>query len=124
MLFCLLLKLWHILSTISILFTGPPGFDGLPGRRGLAGVPGWDGNPGSKGDKGFRGDDCGFCPPGFPGHKGEHGEGGNICIEFNQNVELVINQVYQFTRLHPEKYIVKRLRRYTCTLFSCILPSI
>lgn len=25
---------------------------------------------------GYRGDDCGFCPPGLPGHKGERGDSG------------------------------------------------
>lgn len=83
---------------------GPPGYDGLPGRRGLAGTPGFDGFPGPKGDKGkmkirfkifhvfihmffsylsgFRGDDCGFCPPGYPGDKGQQGESGIVNTIF------------------------------------------
>lgn len=48
----------------------------MPGRQGLAGTPGYDGERGYKGDKGYRGDDCGFCPPGLPGVKGEHGDVG------------------------------------------------
>lgn len=27
-------------------------------------------------DLGWRGDDCGFCPPGLPGGKGERGDSG------------------------------------------------
>lgn len=37
--------------------------------------------------KGFRGDDCGFCPPGLPGGKGERGETGKKTKFISYNIE-------------------------------------
>lgn len=38
---------------------------------------------------GFRGDDCGFCPPGLPGGKGERGDSGKRSYEFFKPLRTV-----------------------------------
>lgn len=41
-------------------------------------------------DLGWRGDDCGFCPPGLPGVKGDTGESGKIHNQYLYNVYTIL----------------------------------